>query len=120
MGNGGIAKAFVQEFVIGFGFLSGLWINVGVNPESEIYKALIEASGQSSLYIFLWILDIIFILGIIYGSYRIACWFGLVAVGLAFFGGIFITFSAGIWLLIFGLILGLFAPNLNKEFSNFF
>lgn len=31
-----IGLSFVQEFVLGFGFLSGLWIHVGVNPESEI------------------------------------------------------------------------------------
>ena len=35
-------EAFTQEFVLLFGFLSGLWIYAGVNPEAEIAKAFIE------------------------------------------------------------------------------
>jgi len=31
---------FIDEFVIGLGFLSGLWIAVGFNPEAELFKAL--------------------------------------------------------------------------------
>lgn len=30
---------FLYEFVIGLGFLSGLWIAIGVDPEAEIFKA---------------------------------------------------------------------------------
>ena len=58
-----IGKSFVQEFVIGFGFLSGLWIYAGVNPETEIIKALssvIKELSPDPMYSFMfWIIPII-------------------------------------------------------------
>ncbi|HZK60604.1 MAG TPA: hypothetical protein VFC41_00920 [Anaerovoracaceae bacterium] len=39
MGAKVIGKSFVNEFVLGFGFISGLWIHAGINPESELIKA---------------------------------------------------------------------------------
>lgn len=33
-------EIFVQEFVIGLGFFSGLWIYAGVDPTAEIVKSL--------------------------------------------------------------------------------
>ena len=33
------AEYFVNESVIGLGFLSGLWIAVGIDPQAEIFRA---------------------------------------------------------------------------------
>jgi len=35
------AKGFITDFVVGFGFINGLWIAAGVDPESEIIKAVV-------------------------------------------------------------------------------
>ena len=43
MGNLSMAKKFrrfLWQFVIGFGFLSGLWTAMGINPENVIITAL--------------------------------------------------------------------------------
>ena len=39
MSKGNVGEVFVQEFVVGFGFLSGLWIYAGVDPTAEILKS---------------------------------------------------------------------------------
>jgi hypothetical protein len=46
-----IGVIFVQEFVLGFGFLSGLWVHVGIDSEAEILKAfssIIQALAPNS------------------------------------------------------------------------
>ncbi len=43
-----VAETFVQEFVIGFGFLSGLWIHVGVDPEGIVFDALLSVINNLS------------------------------------------------------------------------
>jgi len=107
-------EAFTQEFVLLFGFLSGLWIYAGVNPEAEIAKPFIEVinslipgtgAGLSFLY---WIVSAILTIGSFWSSYTIGDKVGLIAVVLAFIGGIFIG-SVGIWFLIAALIIGPYA-----------
>ena len=47
MSNGSsTGEIFVQEFVIGFGFLSGLFVNIGVDPEGLIYETLFNALAK--------------------------------------------------------------------------
>lgn len=109
-----IGKSFVQEFVLGFGFLSGLWIHVGVNPESEIIKAfasIIQELSPDPIYSFaFWLIPIIATLGSLAGSYFLGGWLGLIAVGLAFIGGIFISSGFGVFMLIIGILVGFIAP----------
>ncbi len=109
-----ISKAFVQEFVLGFGFLSGLWINAGIDPEVEIIKALstlVQQLAPNPVYSFLfWIVPIIATLASLVGSYSLGGWLGLIAVGLALLGGIFISSTFGVILLILGIIMGFIAP----------
>ena len=54
-------------------------------------------------------------IGSIVGAYLVGKWLGLLAVFLAFLGGIFIG-SLGIGLLIGGVILGLFAPQSKDKY----
>jgi len=109
-----IGKSFVQEFVIGFGFLSGLWIHLGINPETELIKALssiiMELSPNPTYSFAFWIIPIIGIFVSISGSYFIAKWPGLIAVFFAFIGGIFINSTIGIFFLAIGILLGFVAP----------
>lgn len=114
-----IGEKFVQEFVLSFGFLSGLWIHVGIDPEEEMSKALLSVlktlnpALDLSTSLLFWLLPIIIVILSILGSYAIGGLIGLIAVGLAFIGGVFIE-SFGVWFLIIGVILGSFAPSLKK------
>ena len=81
-----VGLIFVQEFVILFGFLNGLWIHIGVNPETEI-----------------WIGVLILTIAPIWASYVIGKWLGLIAVFLAFIGGIFID-TISVWFLVGGVM----------------
>lgn len=100
---------FVQELVIGFGFLNGLWIHAGANPEAEILKGLTNLIPEMSGFLF-WSISIALISVSIYVTYFIGGWVGIVAIFLAFIGGITIESTIGVYLLFGGIILGLFAP----------
>lgn len=111
-----IARSFVQEIVLGFGFLNGLWIAVGVNPETEILRAFsdiiksLDIGGGFTLLF--WLIPIILTLGSLFASYFIGGWLGLGAVGMAFLGGALIiripTFA--VILLIVAVMMGFAAP----------
>lgn len=113
-----IGLSFVQEFVLGFGFLSGLWIHVGVNPESEILRAFAqvveELAPSSGFSLIFWLVPIIGLVASVTGSYFIGGWFGLVAVSLAFLGGVFIDSTFGVILLVVGVLLGFAAPMMRE------
>jgi len=114
-----VAKSFVDEFVVGFGFFSGLWICIGVNPETEFIKAFTDVVNQLAPqwgFIF-WLIPVVVTLGSVVGAYFMGGWFGLGAVGLAFLGGCFITNPVGIWLLIIGMLIGFFAPMMRNGHS---
>lgn len=118
MGTQKVGLSFVQEFVLGFGFLSGLWIHVGVNPESEIVKAFAQVAEElapsSGFSLIFWLIPVIALVASITGSYFISGWFGLVALGLAFAGGIFIDSTLGVILLVVGVLLGFVAPMMRE------
>lgn len=112
-----LGKSFIQEFVIGFGFLSGLWINVGINPEAELWKALIEVINSTNpnhgLGFFFWFIPILILVVSLLGAFLMGHIPGLIAVGFGFLGGIFITSTIGIVFLMIGIILGLISPMLS-------
>ena len=110
------AKGFVHEFVIAFGFLSGVWINIGINPETELLNAFAEVMNtlqpDNQLGFFFWILPIIMIVGSLVATYIMARIPGLIAVGIAFISRIFYTTLFGQILLVIAIILGYIAPSL--------
>ena len=113
----GVEKSFIQEFVIGFGFLSGLWIYVGVNPETEIFNALLTVMNtlnpNHSLGFIFWLIPVVILLLSILGTYFTGGWIGMIAIGVAFLSGILIESTIGIILLGLALVLGFIAPNLS-------
>jgi len=110
-------KAFVSEFVIGLGFLSGLWIHIGVNPETEILKALTsvlkEINPDPTLGFVFWFMPVIVTIMSWIGAFVIGGWPGFIATVLALIAGIFISSTFGAVLLIIAILLGLVAPNIN-------
>ena len=104
-------EIFAQEFVVSFGFFSGLWVYVGIDPQTKILEVLASLSPHASPII--WIFPTIIMIVSIFGAYRVGGIVGLFAVFLAFLGGVFIT-SWGWILLIAGYFIGLFAPQTNE------
>ena len=106
-------QKFIKEFILLFGFLGGFWIYAGVNPEAEIAKAFMEIVESlipgtfTALSVLYWIGSLIFMSLSFWSSYLVGGKAGLIAVILAFLGGILIG-SVGIWFLVAALILGLF------------
>ena len=109
-----LAVSFIQEFVLGFGFISGVFTRIGIDPEAEIIKAfasIIETlSPNSGFSLIFWLLPIASTIVSIIGSLVIGGWLGLIAVVLAFLGGVFLDNVIGITLLLVGVVLGLIAP----------
>ncbi|MFQ5475266.1 MAG: hypothetical protein ACE5DM_05520 [Candidatus Nanoarchaeia archaeon] len=81
----------MRELIIGFGFLEGIWLAIGVNPSDESLKYVImlaENIGANPWWIFfLNILPIATLLASLYLVYRTGGFIGFLACGIAFLGG---------------------------------
>jgi hypothetical protein len=115
MGNSAGEK-FVQEFVVGFGFLSGLFLSIGINPENMIIESLIKALSEinpdvGSIGLLFTILGILIAIFTLLAAYSIGGTVGVVALSIAFIGGIFYYSIIGWILLLAGMFLGLIAPD---------
>jgi len=85
-------RTVVKELVIGFGFLNGLWIAIGFNPQNEVIKFLqFNLEGLSPvLKTFFIILPIILMIGTIITIlkvYRSGGLIGIIALLTAFAAG---------------------------------
>ena len=111
---------FINEFVIGLGFLSGLWIAVGIDPLAEVFKAfatILNTFNPDSGFGFLFfVIPIIILICSILVTYVMGGELGLVAVGCGFFGGLLILISPIISaiLLVLGMGVGIVAVNLRS------
>jgi hypothetical protein len=112
-----VQEVTLRELITGFGFIEGLWLAVGINPEAEILKAftgLLIGLRVGAGYIFLLnILPIIAFIGTLLSIYYLGGKLGLVAVACAFLGGllILITPMLSVILIIVGLGIGSIAKN---------
>ncbi|MBA7505817.1 hypothetical protein ES706_04494 [subsurface metagenome] len=106
-------EVFVREFVMGLGFLGGLFLKVGVDPEGEVIKALISVLPISPFIaqLLAGLITIALTLTSIYGAYSLGGTLGLFIVGVAFISGLIISSSPeiGAFLLIFVILLAKFA-----------
>lgn len=104
---------FVRVIVLGFGFFSGLWIAVGVDPEIELIKAFAgwANSTKAGLGELFWMIPIFSSAASVFAAYTIGGWIGLLAVGFAFFGGLMIIYWAipALFFIIIAVILGMIA-----------
>jgi hypothetical protein len=68
MASNKLAIWFVQEIVIGFGFFTGFWILVGVDPEALMVNSILDAfkafsgSMASTLSFYYWLFGVVFAL----------------------------------------------------------
>jgi len=112
-------EIFVQEFVLGLGFFGGFWVHVGINPESEVLKALSTIVKtlvpNSNFSLLFWMIPVVDMMFSILFAYVLGGWLGLIAIFLAFLGGVFIESMFGIVLLIIAVFLGIIAPSVKEE-----
>lgn len=113
-------EVFVREFVMGIGFIGGLFARAGVDPEGKIVEALISAFQiDSSLFILFSVIFTIFTLLI---AYFLGGPLGIFAIILAFGSGYIISSSSGIgaFLLIIAAVLGLIASSEKQQYIPYF
>lgn len=82
--------------MIGLGFMSGFWIAVGVNPEAVMTNAFAEAAKSilAGSEILIWLVPIVALVISILSAFATGGRLGLLAVGVAFIGGVvFIKFT---------------------------
>jgi hypothetical protein len=111
------SRTYILQFVIGLGFLSGLWTAIGIDPQTVIFGVLGNIvdtvySDPAIRSLFLILPTILLLLSIL-GAYRRGRLPGLISVILAYFGGLFILVSIVTALVFLGvaIIIGYLAPN---------
>lgn len=114
---------FVRAIVLGFGFFSGLWIAVGVDPEIELIKGLAEwaNSTKPGLSVFFWMIPVFSSAASVFLAYTIGGWIGLLAVGFAFVGGLMIIYwtEPAFFFIIIAVILGMIASKRKTKKDTF-
>jgi len=111
------SRTYIWRFVIGLGFLSGLWTAIGIDPQAVIFGVLGNLvdtvySDPAIRSLFLILPTILLILSIL-GAYTRGRLLGLISVILAYLAGLFILVSTVTALVFFGvaIIIGYLAPN---------
>jgi len=123
MGGASKGEVFVREFVLGVGFVGGIFARIGVDPEAEAFKALIAVATElakfvspslaSQISLLFWFLSVIIAIFSLITIYFCGGIMGLLAVGLAWLAGFFIVVNplAGLLLLIISASIGILAPS---------
>jgi hypothetical protein len=111
------SRAYIWQFVIGLGFLSGLWTAIGIDPQEMILNILGNAAGSvysdpAIRFLLLILPTILFILSIL-GAYKKGKVLGLISVIVAYFAGLSILISSFTALVFLGIaiIIGYLATN---------
>jgi hypothetical protein len=111
------SRTYIWQFVIGLGFLSGLWTAIGIDPQAIIVGVLGNLadtvySDPAIRSLFLILPTILLFLSIL-GAYTRGRLLGLISVILAYLAGLFILVSTVTALVFFGvaIIIGYLAPN---------
>jgi hypothetical protein len=98
------SRTYIWQFVIGFGFLSGISTAVGINPEEVILNTL--GTVTSAIYpdptvrqLFI-ILPTILLIISVYSAYKKGRVLGLLAVIIAYVAGLSVLVSVGTTLLL--------------------
>lgn len=111
------SKAYIWQFVIGLGFLSGVWTAIGIDPGAVILNVLGDMIG--TLYsdpvvrsLFLILPTALLVVSII-SAYRKGKVLGLISVIMAYCAGLVIIVSTGtsLLLLIIAIIIGYLATS---------
>jgi len=111
------SKTYIWQFVIGFGFLSGLWTAIGLDPEGVILNVLDKA--VDTIYpdpnvrtLFLLLPTLLLLVSII-SAYQKGRVLGLAAVIVAYVAGlsILVSVTSALLLLALAIVIGYLATN---------
>jgi hypothetical protein len=111
------SRTYIWQFVIGLGFLSGLWTAIGINPQEIILNIL--GTVTESVYsdpairlLFIVLPTILLIVSII-GAYKKGKVLGLISVIVAYFSGLLFLLSTttSLVFLCIAIIIGYLATN---------
>jgi hypothetical protein len=102
-----ISKTYIWQFVIGLGFLSGLWTAIGIDPQAVILDLLRDAvdtvySDPVIRSLFL-ILPTILLVVSIHRAYKKGRLPGLISVIIAYLAGVLLIVSTATALLLLGI-----------------
>ncbi len=109
--------AYIWQFVIGLGFISGVWTAIGIDPQAvilniagEIIGTVYSDPGFRSLLI---ILPVVLLVISVIGAYRRGRVLGLTSVIVAYISGLVILVSliTSVFLLTIAVITGYLATN---------
>ncbi len=87
--------ASLRELIISFGFLEGIWIALGIDPQDEVIAYFAEVFNPSDPWIALLfrILPSLLFLVTMYFVYRMGGVIGLTAIFIAFIAGLAVVYS---------------------------
>ncbi len=111
------SSTYIWQFVIGLGFLSGLWTAIGINPQEIILNVLGTVtesvySDPAIRFLFILLPIILLILSII-GAYKKGKILGLISVIVAYFSGLsfLVSTMTSVVFLCIAIIIGYLATN---------
>lgn len=111
------SKTYLWQSVIGFGFLSGIWTAIGIDPEEVLLNllgtAITAAYPDPTLRTLFLVLPTILLLWSVYQAYQKGKVCGLIAVILAYAAGlsILLSLTTTVILLMAALVVGYLATN---------
>lgn len=115
---------FVIQFVIGFGFIGGFFTRLGFKPDQiviEYFMTIVlnllitkDVIPNIEFSPYFNILGPLLTLGSVFGSWKAGGILGVIGVFCAFVGGFYIGENISLVLLLFGIALGLIAPNIKS------
>ena len=114
------SRTYIWQFVIGLGFLSGIWTAIGIDPAEVILNLLGSVTGEiypdptlRQLFI---ILPTILLILSIWGAYKKGRVLGLVSVVIAYMAGlsILVALWPSLVLLLAAIVTGYLAPGCRR------
>ena len=110
------SRSLIKEFIIGFGFINGVWVAIGTSPQDLIFDFLKPYIGNlptilQTIFVIIPIILMILTIWMILKILKKGRLLGAIAVLMAFISGtiIFRDWQSSIVLLVIALILGLIA-----------
>ena len=111
------SRTYIWQFVIGLGFLSGLWTAIGINPQEVILNILGNATEsvypEPAIRFLFFILPTILLVLSVITAYKKGKVLGLISVIVAYIAGLLIlvsTMTAFVFLVI-AVMIGYLATN---------
>ena len=111
------SRAYIWQFVIGLGFISGVWTAIGIDPEVVILNVIGDIIGtvysDPGFRSILIILPTVLLVISVIGAYRRGRVLGLISVIVAYISGlaILVSIMSSALLLIVAVITGYLATN---------